>query len=188
MSTVNVSVADNDNAILNGPASVVAEEAFEVCTAGLRHPSVEEAGVRDKLLYRQVKALLAFDPPQKNAARTLVSTMPSSILQHRPMQELVKELEQVHDDCGSSLDPENPLSFWRGLGYRRRLCGSINVQTCIKECSFVGDGCFVAAGSDCGHCFLWGEDGQLARVFTADSEIVNCVQANPIDRCDGIPY
>ncbi|CAM9405063.1 unnamed protein product [Ectocarpus sp. 4 AP-2014] len=63
----------------------------------------------------------------------------------------------------------------------QRYTGACNVQTVIKEASFLGDGGgYVASGSDDGRVFIWeSSSGRLVRAIKADDQIVNCVTPHP---------
>ncbi|CAM9492287.1 unnamed protein product [Ectocarpus fasciculatus] len=63
----------------------------------------------------------------------------------------------------------------------QRYTGACNVQTVIKEASFLGDGGgYVASGSDDGRVFIWERSsGRLVRAIKADDQIVNCVAPHP---------
>uniref|UniRef100_A0A7S0E3N0 Uncharacterized protein n=1 Tax=Hanusia phi TaxID=3032 RepID=A0A7S0E3N0_9CRYP len=65
--------------------------------------------------------------------------------------------------------------------FRQRYLGHSNVQTDIKECTFIGqDDQYVVGGSDDGNAFIWDrKTGKLLRILHADQDIVNCCQANP---------
>ncbi|EKX46324.1 hypothetical protein GUITHDRAFT_107932 [Guillardia theta CCMP2712] len=65
--------------------------------------------------------------------------------------------------------------------FRQRYLGHANVQTDIKECTFMGkDDQFVVGGSDDGKAYIWDrKTGKLLRILSADQDIVNCCQANP---------
>ncbi|CBJ48541.1 conserved unknown protein [Ectocarpus siliculosus] len=63
----------------------------------------------------------------------------------------------------------------------QRYTGACNVQTVIKEASFLGDGGgYVTSGSDDGRVFIWERSsGRLVRAIKADDQIVNCVAPHP---------
>lgn len=71
--------------------------------------------------------------------------------------------------------------------------GSCNLRT-VKEVTFLGMRSeFVAAGSDCGHLFIWRKaTGGIVRILRADNRILNCVQGHPMGRLalvtSGIDY
>ncbi|GFR41420.1 hypothetical protein Agub_g2104, partial [Astrephomene gubernaculifera] len=88
--------------------------------------------------------------------------------------------------CRQSGTPAgHPPGAWGGSeGGRRmfqRYVGQCNVQTDIKEVTFVGsDDRLVAAGSDCGRVFLYDSaSGEVLRALPADEDVANCVQCHP---------
>lgn len=75
--------------------------------------------------------------------------------------------------------------LWAALEGARRLVqryvGQCNVQTDIKEASFLGCGdALVAAGSDDGRCYIYdAATGGALRALDADEDVCNCVQPHP---------
>eukprot|EP00884_Botryococcus_braunii_P023533 jgi/Botrbrau1/9864/Bobra.0080s0001.1 len=68
------------------------------------------------------------------------------------------------------------------LAMLQRYIGHKNMNTDIKEAVFVGDDDqYVAAGSDCGHVFIYEtKTGRVVRALDADDDVANCVQAHPL--------
>ncbi|CAG9464325.1 unnamed protein product [Pedinophyceae sp. YPF-701] len=87
-------------------------------------------------------------------------------------------------DAWETLPDGSPSWAWmfRGRGGQSvRYVGHCNVQTDIKEATFVGPRDeLVACGSDDGRVYIYeSRSGQLVRTLDADSDVANCVQAHP---------
>ncbi len=68
-----------------------------------------------------------------------------------------------------------------GAALVQRYVGHCNMQTDIKEATFLGGAdALVAAGSDDGRVFVYcSETGRLLRVLAADEDVANCVVGHP---------
>eukprot|EP00963_Diacronema_lutheri_P007196 scaffold630_cov350-Pavlova_lutheri.AAC.7 len=92
-----------------------------------------------------------------------------------------------HDSPLDDLDFTHVLEkLWYSDSTRsltQRYLGHCNVQTDIKEASFLGlSDHFVACGSDDGHAYLYeAGSGKCIAALQADEDVVNCVQAHPSD-------
>lgn len=109
--------------------------------------------------------------------------------------------EQQSPNSGSTTSDhqEEPLpvddaGFWKSSSLNgvevncdpiRRYIGYCNIQTDIKEASFLGNNdAYIVAGSDDGRAFIWEKStGRLVNAIEADADIVNCVQSHPTDAC-----
>lgn len=61
-----------------------------------------------------------------------------------------------------------------------RFSGHRNQDTFLKNAKFLGQGRFVATGSDCGHLFIWNKaSGALVRKIRADAHVVNGLAPHP---------
>lgn len=98
------------------------------------------------------------------------------------------------DDPEDKPIPADDAGFWKNSTLHgievncdpiRRYIGYCNIQTDIKEASFLGNNdAYIVAGSDDGRAFIWEKStGKLANAIEADADIVNCVQSHPTDAC-----
>lgn len=97
-------------------------------------------------------------------------------------------------DHQDELTPVDDAGFWKSSSLNgvevncdpiRRYIGYCNIQTDIKEASFLGSNdAYIVAGSDDGRAFIWEKStGRLVNAIEADADIVNCVQSHPTDAC-----
>jgi len=64
--------------------------------------------------------------------------------------------------------------------FERQFTGRRNVQTFLKEVTFLGNNSYVATGCDSGNMFIWDKNtGKLVQMLRADESVVNGIAPHP---------
>ncbi|KAI0978687.1 hypothetical protein GJ496_007039 [Pomphorhynchus laevis] len=92
-------------------------------------------------------------------------------------------LAKVNELITNIVPPAFDIEPIQCIDYAKRFIGHCNTTTDIKDVTFLDDnGKYLAAGSDDGCLFIWERDTtNPIKILKADSSILNCVQANPVN-------